>query len=592
MAAIAAGAAFVGLIAGSSPRLPLPLFLLVGVLGVVLFRSRTVRAIEVGWTGAPAPAPAPVVAVPPLPLGAPRGGGGSVARALARFEARQLATGACFAVGIGFWAMVYLTFGVLWVDDVDRSWSEFVGRLTMMSHPFAAAAIIAAHRNRTRSTRDGCDELFDACPADADTRTRGHLATAWVGAVVCVVGAVGMLVLVAARNSRLYGPFDREVAAELAATAVIGAGAVVLGVTLGRWARWSLTPVLAVVGIGVLGGQINQIGGQSWATDRLLSTFVPSGGIDALYYTRPVWGRTAWLLGLTVLVGVLALVGRRPRRILEATAAGAAVITIVAALVVVRPASRSDAASIAERIAQPVAHARCLPAGAGVRVCSYEEYAELATRTVAAIRPVAAAVPPSAREGVTFLTYFEKRDRQLQREVRDALAGRTRDLPGGVLRLRFHSHPDNFAASRFRLAARAVGLPTEARPGGEGTVVAGQARGVVALWLATRGMSPADTARRLRDADRSPGDPRDASDRGAIWPGGCSDEPSVLQWSPTDLRAARLLVGRPAAVVANVIRNDWDRFTDPVATTDDLLRAVGMTPLGTPERIEAREYSC
>ena len=103
-------------------------------------------------------------------------------------------------------------------------------------------------------------------------------------------------------------------------------------------------------------------------------------------------------------------------------------------------------------------------------------------------------------------------------------------------------------------------------------VAAGQARGVVALWLAhawarRRGGPGPDhlTAARLA---------RTRTERGALEEGDCS-VPSVV-WSAQDLLAARSIVALPSAEVASVLAADWAPVVDPRTGTDELLAALGL----------------
>jgi hypothetical protein len=575
---------------GAGTRLvPFQLVLVLGVGGVLLFRRRAVRTVDVGWSGGPV-LTTPIADIPRLPAARPRTGRGSLARSLARVEARELFSSPWFAAGIGFWLMLYFVLAWVAPDDAERSWVGLTDLAALMCHPFAGMAVIAAHRNRTRSTRDGCDEMFDACPADGVGRTSGHLLTAWIGGLVCIVAPVLLGVIIAARNPRTYGPLTAGAAAALLGAAVIGVGAVVLGVTLGRWLRWTLAPFAAVGLVAFLGAQLNEIGSPGWAPDRLLATFIAQIGIDTLFFTRPVWGHLAWLGAVTVVVGALGLL-RRGSRTPQLIAGIAAIVAVAAGLSVIRPISTSAATTIAARIVNPLDHATCRPAGPGVRTCAYVDYAELAERTAAAVTPVARAVPAGVLDDVVFLTYFHQRAELLQAEVRTVVAGRRPVLPENTLRLRFHSHPDNFLAARFRLAAFATGLPTETDRDGLPAMVAGQARGVVVLWLAAQGMNAHDASRLVSYHESSDSNP-DVTDRGAVWPGGCHDEDGVLQWAPKDLAAARSLLALPQADVERVITQGWTRFVASTATTDDLLTAAGVAPLGPPESVQPRVFTC
>jgi len=122
-------------------------------------------------------------------------------------------------------------------------------------------------------------------------------------------------------------------------------------------------------------------------------------------------------------------------------------------------------------------------------------------------------------------------------------------------------------------------------------VVAGQARGVVALWLAARGLDP-DAAIKLATAGRrgqrgtTPAS-ADAFDRGFAWPASCETAPVV--WSAQDLAAARALLGRPAGEVTSAVHRGWDRWRDPGTGTDALLAEMGLSPAGPFDQVVSRD---
>jgi hypothetical protein len=570
--------------------LPLPIALAFAAVAFVLFRGRPVRTLEVGWSGTDA-AVTPVADVPIRPTSAPRSGKGSVAGSLARVEARELVMSPWFAAGVGFWLLIIVVMGVVFSDDASNSWWEFAGLLTMAAHPFAGMTVVAAHRNRSRSGRDDCDELFNACPADADARTLGHLLTAWVAAVACGA-AVSLFVVLIATRSTVYGPADHELVAALLGCAVIGAGAVTLGVALGRWARWAIVPFGVVVAIAALGSRIVRIGNPGWATDRMLATFVPTAGIDTIFYTRPVWARLAWLTALVFVVASAAMVGRR-RSVTFAVLASSVIAALGAGALVIRPATTRQATRIVARIETPLRGATCAAAGDEVRVCAYPMYRTIVDRTVDALRPVADAVPQGVLSDVVLVPMYAQMPNHLQAEVRARLTSTAPRVPEHALRLRFQAHRDAYDAARLRLAAYAVGLPPEPGPDEFGTIVAGQARGVVVLWLAWHALDADRIRDRLDVSDDSPGEKLDDTDLGAVWPGTCgAGDHAALQWAPKDLDAASMLFALPDTRVRDVITREWSRFTSPTATTDDLLAAAGLHPIGPPERIVPRVFGC
>ena len=149
-----------------------------------------------------------------------------------------------------------------------------------------------------------------------------------------------------------------------------------------------------------------------------------------------------------------------------------------------------------------------------VQACAYKEYAELADshrrRRAAGCRRGSAGV----LDDVVFLQHFDNDTRQLQADVRAAIDGRVPRLPSHALRIRFFSHPKNFDAARLRMAAYAVGLPTETGEDRIGRVVAGEARGVIVLWLASRGLTGKHLGRFVNEAEVHEPEDNDATYRG------------------------------------------------------------------------------
>jgi hypothetical protein len=268
-----------------------------------------------------------------------------------------------------------------------------------------------------------------------------------------------------------------------------------------------------------------------------------------------------------------------------------AVAALASAVVVARPMSGGRVAAAAELVANPAAHQRCVDVQ-GLRVCTYDRYTELAARAAAAVRPVVAAAGPAHLRGVVFMQLPPHR-RDLPVEVVTALHGRVADaavddLGPNVHDLGYRSTAAHLAALRLRVAAVAVGAPAEPSIVSEAAVLAGQARGVVMLWLASLGL-PKDEARRLAPNHDGPGDPRLA---GMSWPTDCGEGGSVI-WSRQDFRAARLLMAHDPAVVGRIVQSQWARFTNPSTRTDELLAAVGLAPVGPPDPgIEPAGYSC
>ena len=273
------------------------------------------------------------------------------------------------------------------------------------------------------------------------------------------------------------------------------------------------------------------------------------------------------------------------------------VVAAVAAVMVNRPMPPAAAERLADLVARPAAHQTCADAGAAVRSCAYVGYGELADRVAAEVAPVAASLP--AGRSVTLRQRFGGAVSDLPPEVARRLPQSTPSGGPGEVDLPFNALPDDVVATRVLVARSALGLfvaPGAEKPGDAGSgvrplVVAGQARGVVALWLATRGLEP-DAAIALATAGRrgqrgAIPDSADAFDRGFVWPTSCETAPVV--WSAQDLATARALLARPAAEVTSAVHRGWDRWSDPGTGTDALLAEVGLPPAGPFDQVVSRD---
>jgi hypothetical protein len=252
---------------------------------------------------------------------------------------------------------------------------------------------------------------------------------------------------------------------------------------------------------------------------------------------------------------------------------------VSAGLATTRPASSAEALRLASLVAEPELYQTCRGTER-IEVCVYEGYDGYLDLVLTHVAPIAAAVPATL-ERITIRQVFDGNLAALGPGVEAALDGRGVPL-GGFLPLGFTTRDEAINVARLVSAAHAVGLPTEARFGTTPTVIAGEARGVVMLWLAARGLD-ADAAEQLTRANSD----------GIVWPDPCYGErsPSVA-WSANDLEAARALLDLPAHEVHRILTDNWQRFTDPATSTDELLVAVGLEPMGAPGRVPVTPVVC
>ncbi|MBW3651735.1 MAG: hypothetical protein KY458_14315, partial [Actinobacteria bacterium] len=129
-------------------------------------------------------------------------------------------------------------------------------------------------------------------------------------------------------------------------------------------------------------------------------------------------------------------------------------------------------------------------------------------------------------------------------------------------------------------ASRVVGLPLAPAEPGALCDTAGQARAVVALWLAAQSTPAAGRAlghltethvAHLGGSDPQSGPPHLVMAEDAVQ--------RAAAWGMVEVRHALALQRRPAAEVEAVLAPQWDRFTDPTATTEELAAELELEPV-------------
>lgn len=574
----------------------------VAALGVARLR-RTDRVGEFAWHESPRDMPTDrragdaAPASPPKPPATRR----QVAAALARVETREWLASPWFATGVGFCILLTVLFGWVFASDSDgagQAWRTWFVLFPIMAHPMVGMVVVGAHHAVTRGRRDGAEELFLACPTDEATRTAGHVRSSWVPAAVVATFVLAATVLHADRLHRMYGPIDARAVADCLAAVVLALCGAGLGIALARWAPWRLVPVVFVVALLPIIQGLGDIGDPHWSNTRQLSTWPRYPDHDLLFTAPPVWWHLLWLAGLGALMVVVALAHAGRGRGVALTGLAVAVVVAGAGIAETRPLSPAAAGRLASLIAEPAQHQTCR-SPARVEVCVYRGYERYLDVALARVAPVAAAAPDTTRPA-RFRQFFEGDLKLLGPEVARALrgravAGRAADSDG-YLPLGFKTGDGPMTALRITTALHAVGLPVRAQTGDVPTVIAGEARGVVALWLAARGLVPRD-ARRLASYHfyNPANDPRrtpTALDFGMAWPDPCDSGPPPVVWAAQDLTAARELLALPERSVHRLLLGDWTRFTDPATRTDELLATAGLAPIGAPDHLDAVPVPC
>ena len=563
-----------------------PMFIIlltpVVVVGLLSTRLGSGRGLaDSRWstpTIVPASAGAPSLPPPCSPF--------ATVRALARAEGRQLLLSPWFAMGLGFCVVIILTFGVIWADDSTDSWAETAQYVPWFLHPLVGLTVLASHRATTRPERDDTGEVFDVCPAAAETRTMGLVASSWLAVLAASVFLLVFAALLAWRAPALHGPFSADNIGDLLGALLLCVGGVALGVALGRWVRFALAPVVVVVAVAFTTTALNGVGGHGWNPYTNLATAPTVEAPSPVFADRPVWSHALWVAALTALVVVIAVLRHRRDRATVLAGVGCAAIAVVAAFGATAEMSPASAERIAGFVAYPEAHQECADVAGRAQVCMFALHREVLERIVVDTAPVAAALPPQVG-ALVMRQIYENRIDQLPPEVRRLLPDALPERPEGELPITTDVDTiGTFTGARRDLALAAVGLPTRPDEDLMPTVIAGQARGVVSLWLSVRGLEPGEQLRRTTIPDLDPS-VSDSFERGSLDGVGACSVPSVV-WSSQDLAAARAVIGLDEGTVADVIETQWERWIDPATGTDELLAALGLPAEGPYDEVTPR----
>jgi hypothetical protein len=590
---VAAFVMFGGFGSREAPVFLIPLLLLVGLGLTALLRARKGGLADAAWPSRSNPrrdfsapdGPATIfVAASPT----------RAALALARIEARLWLSSMWFAVGIAFSGLTVFLFGWIWSAEDATSWPTFIAEYPVMAFPLVGMAVIGAHFAVTRSRRDRSEEIFEACPADEATRTTAHVLSGWVPSAVLAAMVVALTLLASIRAANIYG-FRLLLVGDMLTAIALGWCGAALGVALARWARFVLVPVVFLFGLLFAIINVGNLGEPHWSNLRQLSPWPRYPNHDLVFTDRHVWSHLLWLIGLGGLMVLLAFVHTRRDRRMGLISAAVVVGLIASGGITTRPISDDSAARIASLVSQPAAHQTCRATGA-VSVCTYRGYEQYREQVLGAVTPVVRAIDALgvAVPAVSMHQYFDGRLPMLGPEVAAALDGRGVGRPG--IALGYETSPSAMNRARVVLGAHAVGLPVAAKRRVP-YVAAGQARGVIALWLAGQGMSAKDqtflASYHIDEWEHRGEDYQEtAFDLGNAWPETCDGGGPAVVWSDSDLIATRRVFAQPTATVRAVLAGQWTRLVDERTTTNELLAALGLGSVPPPAQVEPVPSTC
>jgi hypothetical protein len=521
-----------------------------------------------------------------------------VVGALARFEGRKLLESPVLLGSVALaMAVLFMAGTGDWAEVLDRVDVTAAVTLTILAWGVLLAANLAALRSR----RDRTGELLASLPASARSRTTAQLlATTAVLPVAVALPAAWCL----HAQFRYPATVGSARPAEMAVAPLLLLGGGATGVLVARWLPTTLAGPAAVLATIVL--QVNW-GDEQYELRWLhFVAWEPAMALDPWLDIRHAGWHLVYLLGLVVLAAVAAVARDGLTRPLAAVAAAAVAVVLVSGWVQTRPPTAGQVAAIVDHLHRPEAHQVCEDR-AGVRYCPYPTYRDWIAGWERPVQGVLARLPAAVRarklvvrqrvrpDNVTDLhpLVLERLDParvwRADGAVHPGLEWYTSGNPAVVLPLQRGE-----LALAHQVAAWTVRLPPTAARTGWRCVAAGQARTVLAMWLAGQATPGAGRALRERAAAVGYGSALSelATLDGYSGPDGIEwfmGEPGSAGQGADVVAAARLLELPPERVAAAVAAR-WERLTDPATPAGGLLAAVGVAaPAPAPQAAWAEE---
>lgn len=484
--------------------------------------------------------------------------------------------------------------------------------------PLAAATLLAVNLAVLRSRRHGADELYTTLLTAPHQRTAAHLVSvAWPVALGVALVAADLVYVIALGAVGSPDPF--ELATGPAIVALAGA----VGVLLARVAPSTAAAPLALVAFG---GVFVQTGvgylsrsptGWDW-----LQPWINLNAPAAELAVRPAGWHLVYLGGLAAVAGVAALA----RHGLQASTLGAGglalAVAVGGAVAQADQVTGAEPESFAAFVTGAASTQSCETRGT-VEYCAYHDYRPWIDRWDAAVRPVLERLPDdvaSQRLAVRQLaaaSYVHAATSGGADDPANAAGSveASADVRPTVAWGRASGLGDAQLALATVVASRAVGLPTadQEREPPAGVAIAGpdstffgpcapigEARAVVALWLAAQATPQTEASLRAMLGEDPYGisigtvraDGRDQPGTyflstllhplaGAV--GRYTATAPGVEWPWREAAYAVQLLDRPDEQVAAAIHDNWDRLTDPSTTTDDLATALNLERVPTLE---------
>jgi hypothetical protein len=508
---------------------------------------------------------------------------------LSRAENRRLVRHPAFLTGIALTPL--MMWAATLADDAasGEPWRTLSPAVALALVPLGWLTIVAANLMVLRPARTGSAELLATLPAPQPVRTAGALTTMATASIAALLLAAGWVAVLSTRDDLVGTPQWGEIAAGV----LVVAGAVTVGVAVGRWLPFAAFGIVAAIAVSVI--QARFLDDTTWPWDhrhshpvRFLGFLANATAVgDAALEIRPTWWHLVYLAGLIALMCAVALCRDGFRRPL-----GAALVAVLCAAVAgwaqTRPPSAAQVAGMVGYITQPTEHKICEQRG-DVRYCAYPPSRHLIDEWEARLHGVLALVPPAvAGRPVEVIQRIPTTIGNSGCAPQPFLAGlpaqvADRLTPQSMWPDDGHVHPDlgngsfpcndratNQLFTAVQAGAWTVGLPPAPHLDDQRCTADGQARAVLALWLAA--VATPDGAELLRDL-ASEG----AAPTGVLtfeeW-----DNPPMwgVIYTASDATLATAMLGQPAPDVATNLHDDWKRWIDPATSSADLAAHLGL----------------
>ncbi len=506
-------------------------------------------------------------------------------------EARRWIRTASFALAVAFSMMNFFVLAIVGDNDLavaEVSW--FAGWFPLFAWPIAGMVLVGVHFGATRARRDHAEELFDSLPASRETRAFGCVSIAVVGVIVAIVLEFAFLIWL--WRSAIVGTVDGRVLLEVLTGISVVIGAAFLGLIFARLLPWPPVPLALLVLIALVDGRLME-GTKQWSKRRWVSIWPGFPETLARFDSRPVTVHLLYVVAMTAMCAFVA-------RLLFQTnwVRGISVIMSIAAVIslaVVQDArtNASDARSVALELQQPRDHQVCRTSR-GVEVCAFKPFDAWLPDWNDIAQGVRENIPAERRRDTVIIQQLNTMDLT---KLDPRVLAATSSIPDdpqresavliGFDRLESYDHRFAYAAS---LAEHAVGLPYATAGSHTTCTASGQARGVIALWLAASAVD--EGVAKLAKTPAPPWMPAgyfhgDQQQTFVVpWRSESSYTTDTVVWEPVDIALAHVLAKRPVREVRALVSLHWDELLNPNHGRDVMRTVFGIELLQPSSGLE------